>query len=384
MKVKTGLDVLVERKFRKLSGMKIGVVANQASVTSELRHLIEELKKSRCQIEIVFTPEHGFTGAEEAGKKIYGEKVIEDYQVKAYSLYGESPEPPMKYLEEVDAIVFDLQDVGVRWYTYTSTLYYCIKACGKAGKPIYVLDRPNPIGGEVIEGPVLKSEFKSFIGVIEIPIRYGLTIGELANLMNEEHGLGAEVRVISMEGWKREYLFEDTGLQWVPPSPGMPTPKTALIYPGTALLEGTSISEGRGTALPFQLIGAPWINGRILAKHLNRQGLMGVLFRPAYFKPFKSKYAGELCRGVQIHVTNESDFRAFEVGVHILSAIKKLYPDKFEWLMINGKYYIDLLAGTDKLRQMIDEDEDPWNIVFELEKELEEFALKRERYLIYM
>ncbi|RLE51037.1 MAG: DUF1343 domain-containing protein, partial [Candidatus Methanomethylicota archaeon] len=204
-----------------------------------------------------------------------------------------------------------------------------------------------------------------------------------ALLINDKYNFNTELKVISMENWRREYWFENTGLEWVNPSPNMPTPKTAIIYPGTALIEGTNISEGRGTTRPFELIGAPWIKAKELAKQLNMQGLSGVTFRPAYFKPYSSKYAGKICRGIQVHITDKNEFRAFEVGVHILSAIKKLYPNNFEWIKIKDKYFIDQLAGTDKLRKMIDGNEDPWNITFELEKDLEKFAIEREKFIIY-
>lgn len=387
-KVKTGLDILVREDFRRIRGLKIGIVANQTSVTSELTHIIDEAKRrGRCQVKIVFSPEHGFTGEKPDAHKIKGIHHNEEYDVDIFSLYGETYEPPREIIEELDALIFDLQDVGVRWYTYISTLYYCIKACSKTGKSIYVLDRPNPLNGEIIEGPILKPEFKSFVGIAEIPVRYGMTIGELALLLNEKYSLKAPLNIISMENWKRDYWFEDTNLIWIPTSPNMPTPETVIIYVGTALIEGTNISEGRGTPNPFKVIGAPWIKAKKLAEELNREGLSGVKFRPTYFIPYTSKHKNQVCGGIQIHIADKEELRPFEVGIHILSTIKKMYPNKFEWLkrVRNGeeKYFIDHLAGTDKLRKMIDGEEDPWQILDELERDLDRYVIEREKYLIY-
>jgi len=384
VKVKTGLDILVEEDFRRIRGYTIGVVANQASTTRNLTHLVEEAKKKRrCNLEIVFSPEHGFLGERPCGEKIAGEYYDLDYNVRVFSLYGESFKPPIELLEKLDALIFDLQDVGVRWYTYTSTLYYCIEACGEAKTPIYVLDRPNPITGEVIEGPILNPKYKSFVGIAEVPVRYGLTIGELALLLNDKYNLKADLQVVTMKNWKRDYWFKDTGLPWILPSPNMPTPETALVYPGTALLEGTNISEGRGTTKPFELIGAPWIKASKLAKELNARGLAGVMFRPAYFRPSTSKYAGELCGGVQVHVVDREEFRAFEVGVHIICAIRNLYEDKLRWIRRGPIYFIDQLAGTNKLREMVDSGVDAWEIVDKLERELDKYVIEREKYLLY-
>lgn len=387
-KVETGLDKLVKEDFRIIRGQKIGIVANQTSVTCNLTHIIDEAKKrGRCQVEIVFSPEHGFTGEKPEAHKIKGKYYNDEYDIEIFSLYGETYQPPKEILEELDALIFDLQDIGVRWYTYISTLYYCIKACSEAQKPIYILDRPNPLNGEIIEGPILKPEFKSFVGIAEIPVRYGMTIGELALLLNDKYALNAKLQVISMENWKRDYWFEDTNLIWIPTSPNIPTPETAIIYVGTALIEGTNISEGRGTSNPFKVIGAPWIKARKLAEELNRQSLSGVKFRPTYFIPYTSKHKNQVCGGIQVHITDKEDLRPFEIGIHILSTIKKMYPDKFEWIKHvrneEEKYFIDLLAGTDKLRKMIDENEDPWQILYELEKDLDRYVIEREKYLIY-
>ncbi|MCS7374048.1 MAG: DUF1343 domain-containing protein [archaeon GB-1867-097] len=384
-RVKTGLDKLIEEDFRRIRGRSIGIVANQTSTTNELKHIVEEAKrKGRCKVEVVFTPEHGFRSAIGEGEKIYGEKYDEEYNVKIYSLYGETYKPPRIIMEKLETLVFDLQDVGVRWYTYISTLYYCLEACGETETPIIILDRPNPITGEIIEGTMLESKYKSFIGIAEIPIRYGLTIGELSTFLNEKYGLNAPLQVIAMENWRRDLWFDETGLIWIPPSPNMPTINSASIYPGTGLIEGTNISEGRGTPLPFQLVGAPWMNSRKTSEELNRIGLNGVKFRSTIFKPTTSKYKDQYCRGIQVHITNRLEARPFQIGIHILSAIKRLHPKKFKWIKRKERYIIDLLTGTDKLRKKLDEGEDPWIIIDELEGPLEDYAYKKQNYHLYI
>ncbi|MEM3615191.1 MAG: DUF1343 domain-containing protein [Candidatus Methanomethylicia archaeon] len=383
-RVKIGLEVMVEDEFRDVRGKNIGIVANQSSLTPQFTHIIDEAKsKGKCIVKRVFTPEHGFSATERNGKNIYGERYEEEYDVKTYSLYGDGYKPPKEKLIELDALLFDLQDVGARWYTYISTLYYCLEACGEAGIPITVLDRPNPLTGEIIEGPILESKYKSFIGIAEIPVRYGLTIGELANYLNQKYNLKAELKVVIMENWRREYWFHQTGLPWIPPSPNMPTPETAEVYIGTCLIEATNISEGRGTVKPFQIIGSPWIKPKKLAEELNKSGLTGVMFRPITFKPTMHKYRGRICGGVEIHVTERENFRPFLMGLQIISTIKRLYLEKFRWRKTKGAYMIDLLSGTNSIRRAIDDDEDPWSIVDEMETKIIGYAYEKEKYHIY-
>ena len=331
-RVKTGLDKLAEDNFQKIRGRKIGIVANQTSTTTQLTHIIDEARRrGRCEIKIVFSPEHGFTTSVKDGEKIIGEEYNPEYKVNIYSLYGETYRPPKEKLEEIEILLFDLQDVGTRWYTYISTLYYCIEACGRNHIPLIILDRPNPISGEILEGPILKREYRSFVGIAEIPIRYALTIGELANYFNKEYNLNAEIQLIPMENWSRDQWFRDTGLIWIPSSPNIPTPETAMIYPGTCLIEGTNVSEGRGTTNPFQIIGAPWIKPKKIAEELNKAGLPGVRFRPTIFTPRYQKYARETCGGIQIHITEREEARPFLIGVQILSTIRRLYPERLTW-----------------------------------------------------
>jgi len=326
-KVVLGIERLEESIIRNAS---IGLVCNHASYNSEFCHLIEVVRKYGGDIRVVFSPEHGLYGVSYAGEKVssYYDK---DFNVDVYSLYGESKAPPTDLLRSLDFLIYDLQDVGVRWYTYISTLYYSVSSSSKAGIPLIVLDRPNPINGVIIEGPILEERFRSFVGIAPIPVRYGLTVGELAKYYSSVLGLGGDVRVIQLEGWKRSLWYDDTGLDWIPPSPNIPTWETAIVYTGTCLLEGTNLSEGRGTTVPFFILGAPWINAKRLSRELNKLKLLGVFFRLVYFRPYYSKYSGEVCGGVYIHILDREKFRPFTTIVYALKKIKEIYPRDFSW-----------------------------------------------------
>lgn len=380
-RVKIGLEVLIEEEFSDLRGRSIGIVANQSSMTPQFTHIIDEARiTGRCNVKRVFTPEHGFTATEV--KALGGSYYDDEYKVEMHSLYGVNYKPNRELMEDLDALIFDLQDVGVRWYTYISTLYYCLEACGENGLKIVVLDRPNPVTGEILEGPILEGEYRSFIGIAEIPVRYGLTIGELALYLNEKYNLKADLRVVSMEGWSRNLWFDQTGLPWILPSPNM-TLEATCVYVGSCLIEATNISEGRGTVKPFQIIGAPWIKPKNLSEELNKAGLEGVKFRPLIFKPNIGKYRGKLCGGVEIHVVDRGIFRPFLTGIQLISTVKRLYPEKFKWRKVKGRYLIDLLTGTNRVRRAIDEGEDSWAIVDEVEEELLKYAYEKEKYHLY-
>jgi len=335
-----------------LKGKGIALVANQTSLTSELEPTVERitsLKGEKAGVAIL-SPEHGYYGAAMEGERVPNAKDERANSI-IYSLYGDTRKPTDDMLEGVKAIVYDLQDVGSRFYTYVTTMRLCIEAAAEKGLRFMVLDRPNPINGIQTEGPVLEEELSSFVGSIQVPIRYGLTSGELAKLINEEDGYKVELVVVEMRGWERQMWFDETGFSWVPPSPNMPTPETSLLYVGMCLFEGTNISEGRGTTAPFHLIGAPWIEEDNLTRDLNRIGLPGVKFSPMRFKPATSKYAGEICRGVYINVIERSAFRPFDVAVHMLAKLAASY-EEFQWIKVNsGRYYVDLLAGTSNVRE---------------------------------
>ena len=286
-------------------------------------------------------------------------------------------------LNGLDTLVFDIQDVGVRFYTYTSTLTYALEAAEEHTLDIVVLDRPNPINGESVEGNILERGYESFVGLHSIPIRHGLTIAELALMINEK--IGAKLRVVPMEGWKREMWFDETGLPWVQPSPNIPTIETATVYPGTCFFEGLNISEGRGTTRPFEFIGAPWIDGRKWGKALNSLGLEGIVFRPCYFSPVFAKYQGKLCEGVQLHVTDWDAFKPVETGLNMIATCIDLWPNDFKCLppSYSNILHFDHLAGTDKIRKALNEGEPVDTIVKSWDGELAKYNECRENFLLY-
>jgi len=279
--------------------------------------------------------------------------------------------------------VYDIQDIGVRFYTYISTLYHVLKSAGETGIKVLVLDRPNPITGVHMEGPVLNTVYRSFVGIWQLPIRYGMTVGELALLFNNEADLGADLEVIKIEGWKRDMWFDETGLPWIPPSPNMPTLDTAIVYPGTCLIEGTNVSEGRGTTKPFELIGAPWIDEYKLIEELKSLPIKGVEYRPATFIPWRGKYVGELCHGVQIYIVDREVFEPVKLGLALIRTIKHLHPSEFKFIKRGGKYYFDLLIGCSDARELIERSCDFGDLVDLYHKGLESFNKVRSKYLLY-
>ena len=365
-----------------LKGLRLGLITNYTGVDRELKSTIDILNEVG-ELTCMFSPEHGVRGDFQAGAQV-PDYVDEKTGVKVYSLYGDKKKPTKDMLRNVDPLVFDIQDVGARFYTYLYTMSYSMEAAKEFGKKFIVLDRPNPLGGMKVEGAILDTAFSSFVGMYPIPTRYGLTIGEIARLFNSEFDIGCDLEVIELEGWKRDMYFDDTDLNFIAPSPNIPTIDTALVYIGTCLFEGTNVSEGRGTTQPFQTIGAPWIDGEKLAQDLNAMNLKGVKFRPHYLTPTFSKHEGELCKGIQIHVRDRETIEPFKVGVAIVHNLASNY-EEFEFLppyREGGRQFFDLLAGTDKLRESIisgNVDE-----FFEsIDKDLEEFQKVREKYIIY-
>lgn len=324
-KVEPGINNLF---FDELKNAEVGLVCNHTSYNSNFVHLIDIVRKCGGKIRVVFTPEHGLYGVSYAGEKVPSHH-DKDFDIDVYSLYDKNKAPPIDLLRSLDFLIYDLQDVGVGWYTYISTLYYSVSSSSKARIPLIVLDRPNPINGVIIEDPILEEKFRSFVGIAPIPVRYGLTAGELARYYSLVLGLGGDVRVVRLGGWKRSLWYDDTGLDWIPSSLNIPTWKTALVYIGTCLLEGTNLSEGRGTTVPFFILGAPWINARRLSRELNRLRFLGIFFRPVYFRPYYSKYSGEVCGGVYLHVLDREKIRPFITIVYVLKKIKEMYPKDF-------------------------------------------------------
>jgi len=354
--VLTGLDVMAEEGFRRLSKKRVGVLANQASVKSDYEHILTAILRHGIEIAAIFGPQHGIHGQTQANMIEWESFLNPKLGLPVYSLYGETRSPQESMLEGLDVLVVDLQDVGTRCYTYLWTAVLAMKACADASLPVILLDRPNPLGGEVIEGPVLEKGFESFVGLFPLPVRHGLTMGEALTMIDSERGLGCRLEVVKMKRWRRDMLFVDTGLPWVMPSPNIPTSETALLYSGMVLLEGTNISEGRGTTVPFQLLGAPWIEPEKLADTLSKAGLQGAVFRPANFIPTWDKHAGELCGGVQIHVTDRVEFRPVRTAAAVIQSVRNLYPGRFEWLQPPYEYEteimpIDIISGSDLLRK---------------------------------
>jgi uncharacterized protein YbbC (DUF1343 family) len=389
-RVKIGAEILIEKHLDLIKGKKIGIVTNHTGILPDGRHIVDVLNEIEgVKIVAFFGPEHGIRGEVPDGKSI-SHGVDAKTGIPVFSLYGEVKKPTEEMLKDIDVLIFDIQDVGARFYTYISTMSYCMEACAEMGKKFIVLDRPNPIRGVYVDGPILEPRFKSFVGLHPIPVAHGMTVGELAKMFNDEgwleNAVKADLTVVKMENYSRRMWFDQTGLPWVKPSPNMMTLKTAIVYTATCFIEGTNVSEGRGTQHPFEWIGAPWIDGEKLAKELNHYKLPGVKFEPISFTPtdiekvtVDPKYEGEKCGGVYLNVYDREKFEPVKVGVYILYALKKLYPDKFKWRTAGQ----DRLWGTDKVRLMIDEGKKPDEIIKTWEDDIKKFLSIRQKYLLY-
>ena len=383
MTVRNGVDVLLEDPSSFIGDARVGLITNPTGVTMGLYSTLDAFHEHPgIDLAAVFGPEHGARGDAQDALPVES-RVDEATGIPVYSLYGEVRRPTAEMLEGVELLVFDIQDVGARFYTYVSTLTHALEAAEEHGKGVVVLDRPNPINGVAVEGNIPEPGFESFVGLHRVPIRHGLTIGELALLANQ--GIGAELRVVPMEGWGRGMWFDETGLPWVQPSPNIPTLETATVYPGTCLFEGVNVSEGRGTTRPFEYIGAPWIDARLWASDLNMLGLDGVAFRPCHFTPTFDKYRGELCGGVQVHVTDWDAFKPVEAGLHMLAICIDLWPEECQWRTATDseRLHFDLLAGTDKIRDALTEGVSVDDIVGGWTGDLASFMERREDILLY-
>jgi uncharacterized protein YbbC (DUF1343 family) len=403
--VKTGVEVLFEQRLDLIRGKRIGLITNPSGVDSHLDSIVE-LFRAQPDVHLValYGPEHGVRGDAQAGQTVqfYYDK---HFKLPVFSLYGQTHEPPANMLTNIDqymrsydtqesgktpvngalngidVMVLDLQDVGTRVYTFEATLAYAMRACANAHIPFIVLDRPNPIGGAVMEGPILEyPEYSSFIGLCATPLRHGMTMGELA-LFYKDHFLtnNLDLTVIPLENWHRDEWYDQTGLPWVMPSPNLPTLDSCVVYPGQVMLEGTDLSEGRGTTHPFEIFGAPWIDGYVLADKLNALHLPGVKFREIWFTPTFSKFQGELCGGCQIHVTDRNAYQSVATTLNILATIKQLYGDK---LTFHDKYF-DRVLGNDTVLQGLKHGEPVDKIIAAYQPGLDEFAKERGKYLLY-
>ncbi|HSM92933.1 MAG TPA: DUF1343 domain-containing protein [Anaeromyxobacteraceae bacterium] len=369
----------------------MGLVCNPTSVDARLRHAADLLAAAPgVTLAALFGPEHGVRGDAQYMRSV-GTERDPVTGVPTFSLYGETADslrPAPAQLEGLDLLVFDVQDVGARYYTYQATMQLCMEAAAAAGVAFMVLDRPNPIGGVAVEGPALRPGFESFCGLHDLAVRHGMTVGELARLFRAERRLDLALEVIACEGWRRGMPFRETGLPWVIPSPNMPTPETALVYPGMCLLEGTNLSEGRGTTLPFELFGAPWLDARRLAEALASDRLPGVRFRPTSFVPTWDKHAGVRCHGVQLHVVDPAAFRPFRTGLACVARAREQAPRAFQWRtapyeFVEGIPAFDLLCGSDRERAAIDAGAAPGALFAHLGAEERAFSRRRSAYLAY-
>ncbi len=391
MRVATGLERLLAGDGPALGGKKLGLIANPTSVDRELRHSIDRLRAAGLDLCALFGPEHGLRG--DAQYMIPVDGVARDRKsgLPVYSLYGASEDslaPRPEQLAGLDAILFDIQDVGSRYYTYVWTLVLAMRACARAGVEVIVLDRPNPIGGELVEGGTVEPGFESFVGLLPVPNRHGLTVGEIARMSLAEERLDVALTVVEMQGWRRDQSYAETGLPWVMPSPNMPTEDTALVYPGMCLLEGTEISEGRGTTRPFELAGAPFVDGYVLAEELAAAALPGVRFRPAVFTPTFEKHAGHACGGVQMHVHDRRAFRPYLTGVAFLRAIRSRWPGEFAWRtrayeFVDQVPAIDLLCGSRAVREGIDRGASLAELADTWAEAERDFRARRAAWLLY-
>ncbi len=354
--VHIGIERIEEAWPRRLDGAEIGLLVHPASVNRNYEHAIHLLFNSnKCKIKTLFGPQHGIRGETQDNMIEWEGFRDKTTGLQVHSLYGENRKPTREMLKDIDAMVIDLQDIGSRYYTFVWTMALCMEGCSETGKSVVIADRPNPLGGNLTEGPLLQRDYSSFVGLRPLPVRHGMTMGELALWFQNRFYNNLDLHVIHMEGWKRSMWFDETSLPWVLPSPNMPTPDTATVYPGMCLLEATNISEGRGTTRPFEIFGAPFIDPDPLINVLKEHNLPGVVFRPLYFQPTFQKHAGELCGGAQIHITDREKFKPFKTGVAILKSIHDIYTGEFSWNQPPYEYEeeklpIDILSGSQRLR----------------------------------
>ncbi|MGE5483364.1 MAG: exo-beta-N-acetylmuramidase NamZ domain-containing protein [Bacteroidota bacterium] len=393
--VESGLEVFLSGRneaARRFRGARAGLVTNPTGVDRRVRANVDLLfSGDSIRLAALFGPEHGVRGAAQDGVHV-GNEIDPRSGLPVYSLYGATRRPTPEIVRDLDVFIFDIQDAGCRYYTYLYTLAYLLEAAAEYGLPVVVLDRPNPITGAITEGNILDMKFASFVGGRPIPMRTGMTIGELARLFNEGQAKPADLTVVPLAGWRREMWYDDTGLPFVMPSPNLPTLEGLTLYPGTCLFEGTTFSEGRGTTRPFEIIGAPGIDPYAWADALNELELPGVLFRPLWFVPTFSKHQAQTCGGVQIHIAERTAVRAVAVGVHMLATARKLFPQEFAWRRPQGPVqegqpsrplFIDLLAGGDELRRRIDAGDDARAILADWDEKSRRFVEESRKYYLY-
>ncbi len=385
----TGLDRLFRDAIAPYRGMRAGLIANPASVDRNFVHAVERFAASRdIKLAAIFGPQHGFKSDQQDNMIETPDEKAPRLGIPVYSLYSERRKPTKEMLKDLDVVFCDLFDAGARAYTFMWTMTLAMEACAESGKRFVVLDRPNPIGGIGVEGNVLDPVFSSFIGLYPVPMRHGLTAGEMATLLNTVFSIGAKLDVIEVRGWTRDRWLDQTGLPWVMPSPNMATLDTATVYPGTVLVEGTNLSEGRGTTHPFEIIGAPFIDAHRFADRLNAAKLPAVRFRATWFKPVFEKWQGQLCGGVQIHVLDRRSYRPYRTGLTVLAAAHELYPKRFAWRQPPfeyeaGKMPIDILSGSSLVRKAVESRAELAEVERGWQPGLERFVQTRRKYLRY-
>ncbi|MET0623659.1 MAG: DUF1343 domain-containing protein [Pyrinomonadaceae bacterium] len=388
-KVVLGLESLCGSRIDLIKGSRVGLVCNQASVDHGLNHSADVLGGTEgVNLTALFGPQHGIRGDLQDNMIETPHTTDTETGLPVYSLYSETREPTEEMLRDVDVLVCDLQDIGCRIYTFIYTIANCMRVARRLGKRVVVCDRPNPIGGVAVEGNVLENGFESFVGQYPLPTRHGMTAGELARMFNEHWGIGCELEVVPLEGWSRELWFDETDVPWVMPSPNIPTLDSATVFPGTVHLEGTQMSEGRGTTRPFELVGAPYVEAAEFARSLEALNLPGVKFRPTNFQPTFQKHAGVTCGGVQIHVRDREEFKPVLTGVAIIKACYDSYVDGFRWKeppyeYVFDKNPFDVISGTDRMRKALESGNSLGEMEESWQGSLGRFLEEREKFLIY-
>jgi len=388
-KVATGLDQFEEKYWKRFKGQSLGLLANQASVDHNLKNAKDVISSLLSgHLKILFGPQHGFRGEDQDNMVETEDYFDPELHIPVFSLYGNKTGKLSDILDTVDLLIIDLQDVGTRVYTFISTMLYCLKEIARTGKRVLVLDRPNPLGGMIVEGNLLRPELYSLVGPFALPMRHGMTIGELALLLNDVFKIGCDITVIPLKGWYRHMLWKDTKLRWIMPSPNMPLFETALVYPGQVIWEGTNVSEGRGTCHPFEIFGAPFINPSIIKKMLASKDIEGCYLQEYYFRPTFNKWKSKLCGGFMIHVGNPNVYRPYQTSLALLRTIIETYRDKFAWKQPPYEYEftklpIDLIFGDSSIRPALEAGKTIEQLLKSCSKELDGFLESRKPYLIY-
>lgn len=385
--MKLGIDILIDDNFGVFKNKNVGLLTNASATDSNLiPTYLHFMKSKQFKLKAIFAPEHGLFSA------LQDQVFVKNHRqkgVRVFSLYDKSLTHRMNILKEIDVVVIDLIDIGTRYYTFLWSAIILINHCVRFKKKVFLLDRPNPLNGFTVQGPVLQENFSSFVGLYPLPVRHGMTIGEICTMLNQKYKFNADLMIIKMEDWKRSSYFPDCGLYWTVPSPNMPSFETACVYPGMCLLEGTNVSEGRGTTRPFEIFGAPWIDEEILVKELAQRDIKGVKFRPLKFIPTFHKYQGKVCGGAQVYVTDLKRFDPVCLGLEIISAIKRLFPKKFAWRkppyeFEKKKMPFDILIGNSWIREAIEKGEPVHSMQKRWLKDLELFKRMRQKYLLYI